>query len=99
MAAADWENPDRHRTEIISRSEREIHLLRSLDDDRYFVATEFADPVTVTRQGQHRLVCRVSGEDEKIDFVTCFSPSLIRQKSPDFIAVKIIRYEGLSPLP
>ncbi len=54
MSAADWKQPDRHRTQVrLTRDRAEID--RRLDDDEYTVTIGWAS-AAMQRQGAHRLV-------------------------------------------
>ena len=73
MQAADWQQPDRHKTEVIRKTANRADILRTLDADKYFVSVAWDDPAEVTVVGPHSLVLSSQRRSRSLRFVVAFS--------------------------
>src|SRR5258705_5756358 len=81
MAAANWNQPNRHRTEILKRSESVTHLVRTLDEEKYFVSLMSPDG-RCERTREHTFVLSPRHESGRLQFVLCFTSRSPVQDSP-----------------
>lgn len=82
MHAADWNRPERHRTEVIRRPPDTL-VRRWLDDDRYFVLinAEGTTSLEEEKEGGHELLLKPS-DGPRLDFVAAFSRSPFKGTPP-----------------
>ncbi len=73
MSGADWDQPGRHKTFEITRSESRLELARMLDSDKYTVAVGWDTPAAATRDGEHRFLLTPS--EDTLEFVCAFLPA------------------------
>lgn len=71
--ASDWNQPDRHRTAVISERGNRMRLERRVDADRYYVDLDCSGTARAARAGAHR----VTIQGRRLDFVCSFSPQQI----------------------
>ncbi|HEX8188614.1 MAG TPA: hypothetical protein VF586_09695 [Pyrinomonadaceae bacterium] len=87
MQAADWRQPERHRTRVSKLAPGRALLERRLDDDRYFVLidAEGAASLEEGKEGGHELFIKPAG-GPRLDFVAAFSPLSMGGTPPDAAA-------------
>lgn len=77
MAAAIWNEPNRHRTEILTRSDRVTHLVRTLEAEKYFVSL-MSPEARCERTTAHTFVLFPRDESGRLQLVLGFnSQSLV----------------------
>jgi hypothetical protein len=79
----DWDQPERHRTEIVRQSKARVDLKRVLDRDSYYVSVA-SSPSGFTDVGEHRYELVPDKESETFEFCAAFSPFEINSDLPDF---------------
>jgi protein-glucosylgalactosylhydroxylysine glucosidase len=62
MQAADWQQPGRHRTEVIRKTDRRVELRRGVDADRYFVSIAWEVPAELAVAEPHSLLLSARGK-------------------------------------
>lgn len=88
MSAAEWEQPARHQSKLISQTANRAELRRVLDADEYFVALNWAGPATFVTDEPHsfllaRTQVRSSSEkNSSLEFVAAFSPQPLSTTLP-----------------
>ncbi len=70
MNAADWNHPEKHRTNESGAGENRLDLDRQLDRDSYRVSIDWQTPARMQRDGAHRWV--LSPASGRLDFVCRF---------------------------
>jgi hypothetical protein len=62
-SASDWNHPERHHTEVVSKGDHEVTLRRRLDDTRYGVRIAWKGDGVFRELGNHRFLLQIdSGE-------------------------------------
>lgn len=79
---ADWEHPERHTTEVLGKSARQISLQRRLDDTRYFVTAASDEDASFEPIGPHSMRVRPKANDGVFRFSVLFSPERHQQPLP-----------------
>ncbi|HJQ31639.1 MAG TPA: twin-arginine translocation signal domain-containing protein [Pyrinomonadaceae bacterium] len=84
MSAADWQHPERHRTELTRRPNIGLELRRTLDADEYFVTLVFAGRVLgkEREEGEHQLSVTSGDHASRFEFAAAFSPRRLTQAPP-----------------
>jgi len=78
MQAADWQQSERHKTEVIRKNGHRADVLRTLDADKYLVSVAWQGPAQLAVQKTHSLL--LSGQrktQRSLAFVVAFSSSTI----------------------
>jgi hypothetical protein len=61
---ADWSSPDKHSSDIISRSEHSVAIKRTLDADQYFVTIRWDGIAEFTQIAKHSFLLLPSGKNQ-----------------------------------
>lgn len=77
MQAADWGQPESHRTETVRQSAGRVELRRTLDSDQYFVAIGWAGHTSLVAEAEHAFLLNPAGQGARLEFVASFSPGRI----------------------
>lgn len=88
MQAADWEHPDKHQSKLITQTSNRAHLHRVLDDDQYFVATEWATPASFAATETHTFLLTPAKHPSRLEFVAAFSPRAAKHLLPTVAATR-----------
>lgn len=83
MSAADWNEPNKHRTKPLKQENNRIVLSRHLDADTYFVALEWSSRARLRTEHEHAYLLVSTGSTEGLDFVVSFSAQTPRGPLPD----------------
>ena len=84
MQAADWQQPDRHKTEVIRKTRNRAEILRTLDADKYRVAVAWEDPAQLDVVERHSLILSAKRKGQRsLQFVAHFSPKGSVNASPN----------------
>lgn len=81
MQAADWKQPDKHQTKLISMLASHIRLERTLDNDKYVVEVDSSGNNAVAEYGRHEFLIS-SRTGSKLDFTARFSRIANDAKAP-----------------
>ena len=76
MQAADWQRPDRHRSELNHNDAHRAGIRRRLDDDEYFVALGWTGRAAFTKEDEHDFLLDPARVNHQLEFVASFSPNL-----------------------
>ncbi|HEY0686755.1 MAG TPA: family 43 glycosylhydrolase [Steroidobacter sp.] len=79
---ADWQHPERHVTQVLARSTRQLSLERRLDDTRYFVEAASDEDVTFDSIAPHTIRVLPKDGDGAFTFSVLFSPERHPQALP-----------------
>jgi protein-glucosylgalactosylhydroxylysine glucosidase len=83
MQAADWNQPAKHETEIVSNNNGRADLRRTLDGDKYFVAIVWESAGKLVPVDSHSLILSGSNRSRgQLGFVAVFSPNLVATSLP-----------------
>ncbi len=82
--AADWSHPDAHQTSLTRLGTNAATFARTLDADRYHVATRWAPAGTIEEIGAHDFLIRPNGDTDTFEFVAAFSPAPSATDTPGF---------------
>ena len=74
MKAADWQAPDRHRTQILRQDRNSVELRRRLDDDEYFVTVSWGRWAELLAEQTHAFLLKPGRQQPSLAFVAAFSP-------------------------
>ncbi|MFC1606734.1 glycoside hydrolase family 65 [Candidatus Latescibacterota bacterium] len=80
--ADDWDNPDKHLTDIVRQSAGGISLKRTLDDDSYHVDMAWSSDSKLNRTGKHDFELHGDSDNELLEFVCGFSSEPINDELP-----------------
>src|SRR5947199_642516 len=89
MQAADWNQPDRHKTKIVNQTINSIKLQRTLDRDEYFAAINCRGRASFASEKAHTfLLTPLSSEAQSqqkssLEFTVVFSPHPLSKSLPD----------------
>jgi hypothetical protein len=72
MQAADWTQPEKHRTTVVNRSANGADVERVLDNDKYFVSIRMDSPLGIIDKGNHCLIIQTT-KTERLEFTAFFS--------------------------
>ena len=87
MAAADWEQPGKHQSTVISRTANGASLHRRLDADEYFVVVDWDGQASFTDEKAHTFLLIPGTQSSHLAFSAAFSPSLSKRPLPESRAV------------
>ncbi len=79
MQAADWTQPDRHRSEIVSQTKTSTRIHRTLDKDEYHVVIAWMGDASFATEKAHEFLLKPSGSQNRLELVVAFS-SRVSQK-------------------
>ena len=82
MAAADWEQPGRHQSTVISRNPNGASLHRRLDADEYFVVVSWGGQASLADEKAHTFLLTPGTQSSHLGFAISFSPSLSKAPLP-----------------
>jgi len=82
MEAADWNQVDRHVTQIIRQTGRRIEFRRTLDADQYFVVIECEGQARLVPENAHAFLLKSASEKTSLEFVVAFSPQAATASLP-----------------
>lgn len=82
MQAADWTQPEKHKTELLRQAANRVELRRTLDADPYFVAIEWRGQAALTTETNHVLGL-MAKQGSELGFTVAFSSSPVIGTLPD----------------
>jgi len=84
MTAADWNNDQKHNTELVSSGDNFVYLHRTLDKDEYYVKIALSKGGKVERTGRNSFAIDMEPERNELEFMCWFSPKEIGENVPSF---------------
>lgn len=81
MHAAEWQQPDRHRTVFAERGRNGVELERQLDADRYFVTLRWQEAADLTQPGPHEFLLTPQTSSGQLRFIVAFNQLTARLTS------------------
>ena len=72
MQAADWSQPEKHRSEIVNQLANRAEIHRTLDKDQYFSTLEWQGNARLTTEKAHHFLLEPA-QNQKLEFVVSFS--------------------------
>lgn len=92
MSAADWKQPDKHKTMITKIDGRSIKWVRMLDDMVYHCTIKSTHNLLVAKLDEHTYTFTTREAGTSMEFVCLFSPNQQRQPLPEYHeAVEAVR--------
>ncbi len=85
-SAADWEHPEKHKTQM-QTSGHQADFTRILDADRYYVRVAWSAAGGIQTKSQHEYEI-YQQDGQPLEIVFAFSPTQIKEPLPDFQAVR-----------
>ncbi len=83
MQAAEWKQPARHQTKVVTNNQRRADLQRTLDRDEYFVAISWEGKAKLVSEDTHSfLLTGQRGRGNQLEFVAAFSPHSVTGSLP-----------------
>jgi hypothetical protein len=82
--AADWKQPDKHKTLTIHSNGKSIQWVRILDDTVYYCTLQSQHRMLVSKLDQHTYTITAMDPGAPIEFVCLFSPQQPRQFLPEY---------------
>jgi hypothetical protein len=74
---ADWNSPDRHRSEIVAQTAHSVTIRRTLDETEYYVSVYWPGSGTILRKAKHSFILAPGSPAENdigsFEFSVCFS--------------------------
>ena len=70
---ADWQNPQRHRTQVISHNARQASIERQLDDTRYYVKARTDHDASFDTSSPHTLRIMPQGKTQSMTVMVSFT--------------------------
>lgn len=80
MTAADWNNDQKHNTEIKSSGDDYVYLQRILDNNQYFVKIVFHKGARMERTGRNSFSVSTISNKNELEFMCYFSSKEITEK-------------------
>ncbi len=74
MQAADWQKPDRHKSDLIRNTAERAEIRRKLDAEEYFAAVHWTGRASFTAEDIHDFLLAPAKENHRLEFVVSFSP-------------------------
>ena len=87
MTAADWDQPGKHQSTVISRTANGASVHRRLDADEYFVAVDWDGQASFTDEKSHTFLLTPGTQSSHLEFAAAFSPSISKRSLPGSRAV------------
>jgi hypothetical protein len=84
MTAADWDHPAAHTTTLSQPGQNQAAFDRRLDNDQYYVATQWSPAATLRQEGPHQFVLMPSGNTDSLELVCEFTPNEAGTQLPTF---------------
>lgn len=82
MAAADWEQPGKHQSMLVGRTNAGALIRRTLDADRYFVAINWDGEASLQTEAEHAFLLTPGEQNSRLEFVAWFSPRPVSAPPP-----------------
>lgn len=82
MQAADWEQPAKHQTKLISQTINRVELHRRLETDEYYVAITWADQASFVAEGAQGFLLTPARRNSRLEFVALFSTAAANKSLP-----------------
>lgn len=82
MQAADWQQPEKHRTRVISQTASHAEIHRRLDEDEYFSAVAWTGDAKFVAEKAHHFLLQPRGRSGNLDFVVPFSQASPQKSLP-----------------
>jgi len=79
MSGADWQQPDKHKTVVLESDAQSIQFVRTMDDEVYYCAMQFAHKTTVSKLDAHTYAFSPIESGAPLQFVCLFSPQQSKQ--------------------
>lgn len=73
ISGSDWDRNDGHDTNVVDYDEDFIELLRTIDNDIYFVKIEYSKGTYLEKIGENHFVLKKREHDAKLEFLCLFS--------------------------
>src|SRR5262249_48164672 len=86
MQAADWEQPHRQPTKVISQTTNRLELQLALDADEYFVAITWIGRAPFEAKRAHSFLLTRARQISRLEFVAAFSPHSLNKPMPSAAA-------------
>lgn len=88
-APEDWENPDKHTTEIISKSDIRVDFSRKLDNesyskDEYVCSVNYSSGVIMNQKGKHEFLFSADSKSENLELGVTFASKDMPSVLPNF---------------
>ena len=85
MQAADWTQPDRHRSEILEQTRGSVRIHRAFETDEYQVAIAWTSEASFEQEKAHEfLLAPTKHSQNRIEFVVLWSAPAERSTGKDF---------------
>jgi hypothetical protein len=81
-SGADWDNPQKHTSEIIFHNDKSVTIKRKLDADMYFVNIQWNGTAQFKRISRHAFVLVISGGNQ-FEFICHFSKKEKNEELPN----------------
>lgn len=75
MQAADWKQPEKHKTELVKQTAGQARLRRQLDAEQYFTAINWNGRAEFTAEKAHHFVLAPAKQSSRFEFTAAFSLS------------------------
>jgi protein-glucosylgalactosylhydroxylysine glucosidase len=82
MQAADWQKPDKHKTERTRQKSNDIEIHRQLDSDEYFLIINWAGQASFAEERAHTFLLTPARQTSRLEFVAAFSPHHSKKSLP-----------------
>jgi hypothetical protein len=73
MQAADWQKPERHKSELVSQHADGVEIHRQLDSDEYFASVKWTGKALFANEKAHTFWLAPAKQNSRFMFVTGFS--------------------------
>jgi protein-glucosylgalactosylhydroxylysine glucosidase len=73
MQAADWKQPEKHKTELTKQTASRVDLHRQFDAHQYFTAINWNGRADFTAEERHHFVLAPSKRNSRLEFTVAFS--------------------------
>ena len=80
--SSDWENPDKHSSEIIFQNDRSAVIERKLDSDKYYVNIHWNGNAQLNKIADHSFVLAISNK-KHFEFICHFAEEKSKEQLPD----------------
>src|SRR5215470_13116398 len=82
MQAADWKQPEKHKTELVEQTANRARLRRQLDADQYGAAINWNGRAEFMVEKKHHFILAPARRNHRFEFTAVFSPSPPTAASP-----------------
>lgn len=84
ITGGNWNQPEKHHTQVIKNTCNSVKWSRVMDKDNYFVDAEFSKYITIENNKMHSYIVSSNEDTDNLQFTTRFSANMPRENIQSF---------------